>query len=356
MLAGHDIRHVTVHLMREELPQASLAMAELGVFAPDQRPLLSGLLPEVPGHAFRALVARARVNYQRLVELVGEPDEPAPYLVLRRERLEELCEWLDLAWSQCGRCAASLRALQEHAIEVRHQIQSLDELMDLDIDLRELHNQHSFIDLHIGTVPTLNLARLREALSLSRHVILRASGENDTRRIIVAGLRSDQVEVDSVLRTAGFRPILIPANFQAEPDRVRAELIEEQGDLVELREMLLSELDNWRCSNQRELVRARQLLDAAEPYLQVEAAARAQGSLAVLQGWLPAARLDAAREVLAQHLRLPFMVEARGPRPDERHLVPVPPVQVPWLRAFAELVHQYGVPRFGNSTRRCCSR
>ena len=33
--AGHDIRHITIQLMREDLPRASLVLAELAGFAPD---------------------------------------------------------------------------------------------------------------------------------------------------------------------------------------------------------------------------------------------------------------------------------------------------------------------------------
>ncbi len=39
--AGHDMRHITIKLMREDLPRASLVLAELEAFAPDERPLLA---------------------------------------------------------------------------------------------------------------------------------------------------------------------------------------------------------------------------------------------------------------------------------------------------------------------------
>ena len=45
--AGHDMRHITLTLMREDLPSASLVLAELEAFAPDERPLLEAELPEV---------------------------------------------------------------------------------------------------------------------------------------------------------------------------------------------------------------------------------------------------------------------------------------------------------------------
>ena len=59
MRAGADMRHITLKLMREDLPRAGLVLAELEAFAPDDRPLLDSELPEIPGAAFRARIRRA---------------------------------------------------------------------------------------------------------------------------------------------------------------------------------------------------------------------------------------------------------------------------------------------------------
>nr|MDJ0740283.1 V-type ATPase 116kDa subunit family protein [Gammaproteobacteria bacterium] len=68
---------------------------------------------------------------------------------------------------------------------------------------------------------------------------------------------------------------------------------------------------------------------------------------AALQGWIPARFLVALDTRLRAELRHPFVLDARPPRRDERHLVPVPAHDKGLLRPFAMLVQQYGVPRFG---------
>lgn len=347
MRAGSDMRHVSVHLMREDLPQASLSLAELEAFAPDHRPLLEAELPEVPGQVFREHVLNARTNYQRLVELLGEPAPAEPSVLLRQEQLVEIDAWLSQAWEQCARCSRTLQSLHERSLELDHEIQSLDEFMGLDIDLGELQREHEFIDLFFGTIPASTLPRLQESLAMTGHSVIHSSGHGEIRRIIIAGIRQLGSGLGDVLATAGFQPIRIPPSFHSAPERVSDTLLEERNGIVDLEDQVRLELDNWRLSNGARLARARQLLDAAGPYTEIDTAARAEGPLAVLQGWLSAALVPQAERILQRDLSLPFVLFMRRPRADERPLVPVPPMRNTWLHAFAALVHQYGVPRFG---------
>ena len=114
--AGADMKHVTLTLMREDLPTASLVLAESDAFAPDERPLLDSELPEVPGSAFRSRVRRAWGHYDRLVALLGESPRDAadtPVVVLRREQLIETEEWLTEAWKQCAPCEEQLHRIED---------------------------------------------------------------------------------------------------------------------------------------------------------------------------------------------------------------------------------------------------
>ena len=116
--------------------------------------------------------------------------------------------------------------------------------------------------------------------------------------LIVAGSREDAGVLDSVLHAAAFQPLNIPESFNDNPDTLRAELTERRRELEQHQQQLHNQLDNWRASNRRELLRARQLLDAAEAYVNVRDAARSRGPLAVLQGWIPGNRLAAIEKEL----------------------------------------------------------
>ncbi len=350
MLAGNDIRHVTITLMREELPRASLVLAELEAFAPDERPLLESELPEIPGQTFRARIRRAWGHLDRLEALLGElpkNDAEMPPLVLQREQLIEVDRWLAEAWEQCAPCDEDLHKLEDEFRELGHLEQSLNDFADLDVDLSRLQGEHAYLDMRIGSIPTDNLKRLRDVLALSSHMVLNVSGDDETVRILIAGSREKSDVLDSVLHAAAFQPLVIPERFDDNPDAVREQLAEQRLELERKCNVLRNRLANWRDTNRREFLRARQLLEAAEPYVALRGAARTRGTLAALQGWVPAKRLSHVEAMLKRQLALPFLITSRPPRPDEEHLVPVPLQNRGLLKPFAVLVEQYGVPRFG---------
>ena len=348
--AGHDIRHINIKLMREDLPRASLVLAELEAFAPDERPLLESELPEIPGLAFRSRIRRAWGHLDRLISLLGElpeEDPDTPELVLRREQLIEIDKWLADAWQQCAPQDENLHRIEAEFHELHQLEKSLEDFAGLDVDLSRLQSEHEYLDIRIGTVPVENMPRLTDVLPLSNHLILNVAGDGDTRRILIAGRREDASILDSVLHAAAFQPINIPENFNDCPSAVCADLLVRRQELDQEYKQLRGELANWLSSNRRQMLRARQMLEAAEPYVSVRGAARTRGVLAVLRGWVSASHLTEVEARLHESLRLPFVLESRRPRPDEWHLVPVPVQEHGLLRPFSMLVEQYGVPRFG---------
>ncbi len=348
--AGYDMRHVTITLMRECLPRASLVLAELETFAPDERPLLAPELTEIPGTTFRSRIRRAWGHLDRLTALLGEPpreDHDTPVLVLRREQLIEIDQWLSDAWQQCAPCDEHLHKIEEELRELHHLEKSLEDFADLDVDLSLLQGEHEHLDIRIGTVPVENLPRLSDVLALSNHLIVNTAGKGDTRRIVIAGRREDAPILDSVLQAAAFQPVVIPETFNDNPDAVLAHLHTRRQELDQQYQQLQSKIINWRSSNWRQMLRAHQMLTAAEPYVSLRDAVRTRGTLAVLQGWIPASRLDEVEKKLRDSLWLPVQLESRKPLADELHLVPVPVRERGLLRPFAKLVEQYGVPRFG---------
>ena len=350
MRAGHDIRHVTLKLMREDLPRASLILAELEAFVPDDRPLLEAELPEIPGKTFRKRMRRAWGHLDRLSGLFGDPlprQSSDPFPPPNRDKLVETDDWLASSWQHCAPCDETLHSIDEEYRELGQLEQSLEDFSGLDIDLGRLQGKHQHLDMRVGTIPADNLDRLREILALSGHLILNVAGEDETRRILVAGEKHQADTLDSVLRAAAFQPLTIPESFNDNPQALRDELRERRAALDEKREIVAQKIADWKSENGSRLAEAKLLLEAAEPYVSLHGAVRTRGALAVLQGWLPAAQVDHARQLLGNSLAKPFVLESRHPRRDERHLVPVPVQAQGLLKPFSILVQQYGVPRFG---------
>lgn len=282
MRAGHNMLHLTVHLMRDELPSASLALAELEAFVPDPRPLHGKHLREVPGERYRELYQRARSHYERLLNLQKELGLPLavkaqdePFLVLRREQVIATDQWLQEAWELCAPIEVRLHALCEDLTELDQLERSLDDFADLHIDLGQLHGEKQFLDLRIGMIPEKNIARLREALKMAGYLLLRVLGEGEVRRVALAGLARENAPLDKILMAAGFQPLELPASFTDEPQKIRQGLLRSREALATLRQQIKMRLANWVDTNKRELQRAVQLLDAVEPYLELDQAARA---------------------------------------------------------------------------------
>lgn len=350
ILAGHDMRHITIKLMREDLPRASLVLAELEAFAPDERPLLESDLPEIPGAVFRTRIRRAWGHLDRLITLLGDiPDDypDTPVLVLRRDQLLDIDQWLADAWKQCVPCDEELHQIEDEFRELDQLEKSLEDFTDLNVDLSQLQGEHEHLDMRIGSIPAENMARLSAVLALSNHLILNIAGDSDTRRILIAGRREDAPILNSVLQVAAFKPVNIPDTFNDNPSAVRADLQARRQELEQRCKYLHGKLANWQDSNRRQILHARQMLEAAEPYINVRGAARCRGVLSALQGWMPASRVAEVEKKLHESLSLPFLLESREPHIDELHLVPVPVQKRGLLQPFAMLVEQYGVPRFG---------
>jgi len=292
--AGTQMRHVTLTLMRDDLPRASLALAELEAFAPDDRPLLESELPEIPGVAFRDRIRRAWGYLDRLSSIMGElpkDREPLPSLAISREQVVEVEQWLKNAWEQCAPCDALVHKVEDEYRELENLESSLADFADLDIDLGRLQSDRGHLDLRLGSIPADNLTRLREVLALSNHLILNIAGEGDTLRILVAGSRDAAETLDSVLLAAAFQPLHIPESFDSNPEALRQELALKRQELDEVTEAMQLRIENWRGTNRDEVRRAVQLLEAAEPYVNLQGAARSRGALAVLMGWAPAQRI-----------------------------------------------------------------
>ena len=276
MRAGHNMLHLTLHLLRDDLPSAGLALAETGAFVPDRRPLREEALKEVPGERFRRRYHHARSHYDRLLHLQKElgvsplasgPDRP--YLVLRREQLEEVDQWLQQAWSYCAPIEVRLHQLREELAELEQLEKSLLDFADLDIDFGQLHANKAFLDLRIGLVPKENVARLREALEMDGYLLVHVLGKGEVVRVALAGLRREQGSLDAILAAAGFQVLELPSSFTGAPDKVRAGLQRSHAALDRFREQMRVRLGNWVDSNRRELQRAAQLLDSVEPYLEL---------------------------------------------------------------------------------------
>ncbi|RLJ16527.1 V-type ATP synthase subunit I [bacterium endosymbiont of Escarpia laminata] len=350
MFSTLPMKHLRIQLLTGDLPETSLILAELGVFAPDPRPILEAELPSIPGEDYRHFYTQARSRFDKIARHVAYTDtlDNKEVHAVSEADLQLTNDWLGEVWSDCSEFEEERHRLRDQLHAIDELEQTLDNFSNLNIDLGRLQQKSRFLEIHIGMVARTQVKQLEEAVGLAGYLLYRfLEREARTHVIIIGALDGESAELKSVLDTAGFRPLQVPEALHSEPEKAKASLQEQQTDLLQRQQQLESRSAAWSTSIARHLSKAAQTLRQAAPYFQVQNAARNQGSLSAIQGWIPAREVANTEARLRQKLHNPFVLESRNPTADERPIVPSFISRNRLLKPFSLLVKQYGIPRYG---------
>jgi V/A-type H+-transporting ATPase subunit I len=352
MFRPSPMQHVTVHVVREDAPMAALVLADCGVFNPESAQAYGVRLPELPGARYRELYASARALLDKIQGFRGRRAPPAPppaRRLVKEEELAALEHWLRERWLECSRCEEAFRRNDEERARARDLLRTLDEFSALDIDLNILQQQgRRFLDIQLGTLPGANLARLKEAAGLAGYVVSTFRESAGTAHAIAAGPIGREDEIRPLLAAAGWQALAIPQEFRSRPEKVREELLGRLRTTEEAERHLAEKQLRTLEAVAPELDRAEQTLALAEPYVElVGEALRARGGLSLISGWAPRDHIPALEEALRMQIGDRFYLTTRDPDPGERRRVPSMIEYHSWLKPFAAMVRNYGVPRYG---------
>ena len=350
MFSPLPIKHLSLQVLTDDLPSASVILAELENFSPDTRPYAEEALPDIPGERFRAIYAQARPRLDKIAALVGFPLTPAQSAAgaITEPALQEVNDWLGQAWETCSGFEEQRRLQQEERRDIDQLENSLANFHNLNIDLGQLQSEGGFLEIRIGMLPRGQVKQLRDALSLDGYLLYPyMESESDAHVVVVGSDRKEQSKLNSVLETAGFRKLEIPPQLQAEPETVKQQLDQRREKVEQDAGELDEAIRLWGDQAREQLQQAAQVLHLAAPYVSLGEAARHQGNLSRLQGWVPAEDLDLVDRSLHRKLNNPYVIETRDPTPEERPLVPSLMRHSRLLSPFSVLVTQYGVPRYG---------
>ncbi len=351
MLRPLPMKHVRLLAMTQDLPQASLTLAETESFHPDERPPQTQALADRPGREYGERYRTAATRLEKIAKLVDLPATPQlPRVhVVHPDELAAVGSLLRERWEEASRFEESFRRLDDEERFIRDQEASLANFANLKIDLGKLRSKTRFLDFYVGIVPRQNVSRLEGAVELADHLLFKYLERGDSAHVIIVGPRGErEAQLDSVLTSAGFQALPIPSDIAGmDPRRKGEELETRRAEVAGQRQTLRAELARWEREHRETLIDARRTLLLAEPFVSLDPSIHSAGHLAMLSGWVPARAVPMLEERLALSLAMPFDLESRDPRPDERRLVPTVPVKNRWLAPFAMLVKQYGIPQYG---------
>lgn len=344
------MRHVLIQVLKEDLPQASLTLADTGVFNPDHRESDEHRLQEIPGDRYRQIYRQAASRLDKITEHFPEvPEFTLTELQVVTEReLDALNNRLGSLWQECSVCQEDLRRADDELRLVEQLQGALDSFANLNVDLSLLQGEKSFLELRIGVVPQINLQRMEEALGLAKFLVYPFLRSEGSTHVVVVGPKGEQVEhVETVLESAGFRPLPVPAELRDQPAQARLSLADRR-ERAEADRLAVAARIAKRAAETEDFIRlARTRLALAEPYVNLANAARSSSQVAVISGWIPARELERVEQALTRSLQLPFILTSRRPTARERPQVPTLLAPNRLMSAFTTLVTQYGVPRYG---------
>lgn len=344
------MQRVGLFLLNEDAPLAALTLAERGVFNPETTYLSATDLPEFPGEKYRELYRSARSRLDKILAYCSTHQEvlrlPAPRLVSEPE-IAALDEWLRGVWAECSKCQEALRRFEEERKHVDQLLRAIDNFAALDIDLGLLAGSRRFIDVHIGTVPAANVARLKEAVGIAGYLVRPFLEAEGLAHLVVAGPAGKEDEARGVLQAAGWRAIEIPPELRERPDKARRDLQRRLDKVLEETDLQCHVIENTQKEFNDRLIEARQALAMVAPYAELGEALRARGGLVGIGGWVPRDDVPALRAALEERFEKRFVLSVHDPRPEERLQVPSVVRHAWFLRPIVQLVKTYGVPRYG---------
>ncbi len=109
------MKHVRLLTLTEDLPQASLTLAETESFHPDTRDPAEAGLPNQPGREYRDTYLQARSRLSKISKLIPGEEVPknARVRVIDHTELQQIDNWLAEIWNETSRYEEALRRLDD---------------------------------------------------------------------------------------------------------------------------------------------------------------------------------------------------------------------------------------------------
>ena len=235
---------------------------------------------------------------------------------------------------------------QHKLTELQQYLGQLKPIASLDVDLDTLRNLRYTLVL-LGTIPLDNLERFRTSLENVPYVLVTLRRDEYLATVALIGARRDADILKRAARSAYLNPLSLPdekyrgtpaeaiAALQSGIQRKRQHVAEAQANIEHLREMRIKHLRHlvWRVRASRKLV------ETIAHYGRMDYSY-------VVAGWVPASQARALEQKIGQ-VSNQTTIQVSTPREEDARHIPVALENPSSLKAFQNLVTNYGYPRYG---------
>jgi len=335
-------------LLLDDAQTATAVLARSGIFNPEPIDAPESQFPELPAESYRTVLHSAQARLDKIrIHLPTAQEQLAETRIVPLSELEQLDQRLGILWREFSAVEEQHHLLSDKLHTLQQLRDSLQIFSNLDVDLGLFQQSQGFLTLHLGTIANHNLVRLEKAASLAGSLVRPFNYKGDTTYVVVAGPSESDEEITALLKTADFHPLKIPQEFADYPETIESGLIEKQAKLESQLAAVTEQLEQLKHRHGEELERAYHTLHLAGPYAALADCMRGRRQLALIEGWIPADRVESLSESLSAELEHPFVLNSRKPLPEEHGQVPSLLRHARPLRPFVALVKNYGVPRYG---------
>jgi V/A-type H+-transporting ATPase subunit I len=161
------MQHIELSLLEEDAPQAALLLANFGAFAAEFSEIPADQLPELPGEAYHQAYMETRAHLDKILahyEIYALDTVDAPMESVSLRQLVETGSWLRTVWRKCSEEQERMRRLHDELGRARQLLRTLDQFVDISIDLALLQKKVSC------WIPALARCRVRTSGALRKRL------------------------------------------------------------------------------------------------------------------------------------------------------------------------------------------
>jgi V/A-type H+-transporting ATPase subunit I len=351
MFRSQTMLKVQLVVPNHDIIAVTEALATSGVFHLTQERSVGTASPSVTANQwyewdtmFEALEQRVLVVMEALDIDEGVPPD-TPHLIEPNVAARDVDHLEREAQGPMHKLNAAHRRLER----LTRYLSQLEPIANLEVDLGELRNMR-YTQMIIGTMPTANIERLESSLEHIPVALAKLHDNGHLGTVVLMGLQRDADILERATRSAYLTPLKPPDSYRGSPEdgikalnagikRTEQHIAEYQAEIEKLHETHIRHLRHllWR-------VRASQaLVQTINQYEQLR-------FTYIISGWVPQKAMDGLQTKLHQ-VSEHIAIESVSPQIDAEHpiteSIPVSLDNPPFMKAFQDLVTNYGYPRYG---------